>query len=109
TSKGYKKALKRFDNGCQEVLHLNIKFTNFDVEIKGTEDHKIKTTKGWKKLGELKQGDVLYVQSDLMEKSIIYSKEKNIFAERLKGELKDYIEPFGNTTTEKSHQDSTYT
>ena len=60
TSNGYKPVSKFFDNGCDEVLHMSISFRNLVVDIKATANHKIKTTKGWKQLKDLKTGDVLY-------------------------------------------------
>lgn len=66
TSDGWRKVLKVFDNGCREILHIRINFSTFVVEICGTPTHRIKTTKGWKELQQIKAGDVLTLSRCLM-------------------------------------------
>lgn len=61
TSKGWRKVERIFDNGVRKVLHIRLIFSNFMVELKGTPDHRVKTSNGWKQLKDLTSGDVLYV------------------------------------------------
>jgi len=95
TSNGYNKVNKVFNNGCNKVLHMKISFSTFTVEISGTSDHKIKTTKGWKQLKDLKQGDSLHSFS--MEKNTICTMGKSISVKEGTG----YIELCGSTITDK--------
>lgn len=60
TSNGLRKVVKFFDNGHRKILQVRITFGNFTIEVQGTPEHKVKTTKGWKRLDELTGGDVLY-------------------------------------------------
>lgn len=112
TSNGYKPVSKFFDNGYDEVLHMSISFRNLVVDIKATANHKIKTTKGWKQLKDLKAGDVLYTlkKSNLKdnfstETCIINTQAKDISLK----EQDFYTETYGSTTMEKYLRDITST
>jgi intein/homing endonuclease len=104
TSKGCRIVNKLFKNGCKKILHIRLIFHNFVIEIKATSEHKFKTDKGWKELRELKATDILYLSKYLMGKSIIYTKEKDIFQE----EQSDCISLFGNFTTGKYPKGTKY-
>jgi hypothetical protein len=82
TSKGYRTVNKLFKNGRKKILHIKLIFHNFVIEIKEISKYKFKTDKGWKELRGLKAMDTLYQSKDLMGKSIIYTKEKDIFQKR---------------------------
>jgi len=69
-----------------------MQFDTFSLSLCSTKDHKIKTTKGWKKISELQKTDVLYLCRSLMEKNINCTQGKDI----LVGAQKDYIQKFGN-------------
>lgn len=68
TSRGYRKVNKVFDNGRKEILHTKLIFPTLVTEVKCTSNHKFKTTKGWKKLGEIESGNVLFLCKNLMGK-----------------------------------------
>ena len=78
TSEGYKKVLKVFNNGKKQVVNYSLFSDTGNINLIGTNNHKIKTKKGWKKLSELKKGDVIYQHKNLMEKSITNTEMKNI-------------------------------
>lgn len=60
TRKGFKRILRIFDNGYKQVKEYNI----YKYKIKGTQDHKVITTKGKKELHRLTQHDTLYTLSN---------------------------------------------
>lgn len=64
TSQGWRKVVKKWDNGVQDVLCMSLKFSNFSVYIEATPTHKFKTDKGWKQLQSLQEGDRLFLQYD---------------------------------------------
>jgi phage terminase large subunit len=92
TSNGYKKVLKVFNNGLQQVINYSIQNDIFNVTLVSTKEHKIKTTKGWKQISKLKSGQMVYLHKDSTEKNIIYTQKKDIF---LKVAI-DYIKLFMN-------------
>lgn len=81
TSKGWKKVERIFDNGVRKVLHIRLIFSNFIVELKGTPDHRVKTSNGWKQLKDLTSGDVLYVSKYSMAKNIANTPANHISQE----------------------------
>jgi hypothetical protein len=92
TSNGYKKVLKVFNNGLQQVVNYSIQNDIFNVTLVSTKEHKIKTTKGWKQISKLKSGQMVYLHKDSTEKNIIYTQKKDTF---LKVAI-DYIKLFMN-------------
>ena len=92
TSNGYKKVLKVFNNGLQQVINYSIQNDIFNVTLVSTKEHKIKTTKGWKQISKLKSGQMVYLHKDLIIKNINYIQKKNI----LESEIKDCMLQFGN-------------
>ena len=112
TSNGYKPVSKFFDNGCDKVLHMSISFRNLVVNIKATANHKIKTTKGWKQLKDLKTGDVLYTlkKSNLKDNFSTETCTINTQAKDISLKEQDiYTETYGSTTMEKYLRDITST
>jgi intein/homing endonuclease len=93
TASGYKSVLIKHNNGLKQVAKYSLQLDTFIVSLCCTNNHKIKTTKGWKKISKLKQGMNLYLAKSLMERNIIYTTMKDISLEEQKG----YIELFGNT------------
>lgn len=77
TTKGYKKVLKTFDNGVKQVNKYSMKLDTIVVSLCSTKEHKIKTTKEWKKVSELQKGNLLYHYK--------YSTKRNI-----KQDIKEY-------------------
>lgn len=61
TSEGKRKVSKFFDNGERGIIEVRITFSDTEVTLKATPDHKIKTSDGWKRLDQLKCGDVLFL------------------------------------------------
>lgn len=94
TSKGYRKVLKKFDNGVKRVNEYSILFDTFSVSLTCTKDHKIKTSKEWKEIQNLKKGDKVYLNKYSMEKNTFFTKEKDIFQKVIKG----FTGLFGNIT-----------
>lgn len=61
TSRGFYPVKKVFLNGRKEVFVFRLIFRNFAIIIKATEDHKVKTSTGWKQIKDLQRGDRLFV------------------------------------------------
>lgn len=61
TSSGYRKVLKRFDNGVRTVRDYAIETARYTIRVTATPDHKIKTSKGWTQISELKKGDSVFI------------------------------------------------
>lgn len=93
TSSGIRKVNKVFDNGLKDVLHIRLIFSDFDVVLKVTPEHKIKTKKGWKQVKDLTSGDVLYTCKCLTGKNTNYIPVKNTSQE----EVEDCTVKFGNS------------
>lgn len=89
---GFNKVLKSFFNGFSEVWLFRLYFTNFVVEIRCTDNHKFKTTTGWKQVNQLQPQDILYLSNDLMANHISYIRANNTSAG---GEI-DFTEKYGN-------------
>lgn len=104
TSRGYKKVLKRFDNGLQQVSNYSMQFDTFNVSLCSTKEHKIKTLKTWTKISELKSEQQVFLFNSSPKKNINYTQKKSIFQEV----EKDCTLLCGNTTTEKFQKDFTY-
>lgn len=72
TSNGWKNVLNRWDNGVKKVNKYCLQFDMQLVSLKCTEDHKVKTDKGWIEISKLEQGMTVYLTKCLTEKSINY-------------------------------------
>lgn len=105
TSEGPKVVENFFNNGCRPILDLTLVFSNFEVSIKATPDHKFKTSKGWKQLKNLKPGDVLYVLNNSTAKLTTSTTGNGI----IPGEQNDCTVLSGNTTTAQSQRGTKYT
>lgn len=93
TSSGIRRVNKFFDNGLKNVLHIKLVFSNFDVVLNVTPNHKVKTKKGWKQVKDLTSGDVLYTCKCSMGKNTNYIPVKNTSQE----EIGDCTVKFGNS------------
>lgn len=98
---GINKVLRSFYNGCRPICKYSIKFINFTLRIRCTEDHEFLTEKGWQQISKIKPGETLYLLNYSMVKNTGYTKEKNIYQE---GES-DYISTFGSITMAKYLKD----
>ncbi|MCH8067833.1 MAG: hypothetical protein IID16_00970 [Candidatus Marinimicrobia bacterium] len=68
TRKGYKKVLKKFDNGIKKVIKKNIGLDFGYKKIIATFDHNFNVNGKWKKFGNLIEKDNLCVLSNLTER-----------------------------------------
>jgi phage terminase large subunit len=105
TSEGFKKVLKKFNNGHKQVYKYSMQLDTFFVHLKCTNNHKVKTSKKWKEIKDLKLGNKLFHLSNLTEKHTTCIKEKDIIVKELQG----CIEKFGGIIKEKYQKDITYT
>lgn len=60
TSDGWRPVTRLFKNGLKAVRVTKLKFSTHETIIKGTPDHKIKTTLGWMDLRDIRRGDALF-------------------------------------------------
>ena len=97
TSGGLKSVERLWKNGYKKICNITLFFANFEVRMSVTPDHKVKAGKQWKKVSELKRGDILWVSRFSMERNIISIKERDI----IPGEQGDCTGWCGNTTTER--------
>lgn len=104
TSGGYRQVLENHNNGYRKVFYFSLFFGKFKVEVCCTPDHKIKTTKGWKEIQNLKPGDELFIsrerlnalqEQSSMEKLTSCIKENDTIQRETNGSMS----PFGNTIT----------
>ena len=102
TSGGLKSVERLWKNGYKKICNITLFFANFEVRMSVTPDHKVKAGKQWKKVSELKRGDILWVSRFSMERNIISIKERDI----IPGEQGDCTGWCGNTTTERFLRDT---
>lgn len=96
TSNGYKKVLKRWDNGLKQVSNYSMQFETKNVYLSCTNEHLIKTVKKWKQVSHLNTNDTLFLYNYLTEKNTGYTQMKSI----LVGVIEGFIQMFGNITME---------
>lgn len=96
TSNGYKKVLKRWDNGLKQVSNYSMQFETKTVYLSCTNEHLIKTVKKWKQVSHLNTNDTLFLYNYLTEKNTGYTQMKSI----LVGVIEGFIQMFGNITME---------
>ena len=97
TSDGYHKVVHLWKNGYKKICDITLKFTNFEVRMKVTPNHRIKVGKGWKKVSELKPGDRLWRLKSSMERDTTSTEVRGISPRVGTGCTGLY----GNTTTER--------
>lgn len=102
TSGGLKSVERVWENGYKKICNITLFFANFAVRMSVTPDHKVKAGKQWKKVSELKRGDILWVSRFSMERNIMSIKERDI----IPGEQGDCTGWCGNTTTERFLRDT---
>ena len=105
TRKGYKKVLKKFNNGYKKTIEQTMQFDTNTLSLVGTNNHKIWTHENWQELSKLKPKDKVCVVKSLTENNTNSIKTKGISAE----EVREYTELSGNTIKEKSLKDIIYT
>lgn len=104
TSKGFKKVLKKFNNGLKQVNKYTMQIDTFSVSLCSTKEHKIKSTT-WKKISELQSGMMVYQHRNSMERILNCTQENPIFHEA----QKECTSKFGNQLTEKRQKGFIYT
>lgn len=105
TSQGYKDVLMQWDNGEKLVYEYTLEFEGKHIVVTATPEHKIKTTKGWKELRQLKEGDVLFLQQSSMEELTTSTKGQGISHST----IRNSIERFGSFTMGIFRKAFTYT
>ena len=101
TSAGPRKVTTFFENGCKEIFDFSLKFSTFEVNIRATKDHPVKTSKGWKKISELQAGETLYLFRTSTESATTSMRVSDtIHAGRT-----DCTASSGNTFTARSRKD----
>jgi intein/homing endonuclease len=86
------------------VDNFLIQFDTHSVSLICTDNHKIKTDKGWIQAKQLKQGHNLFLHKNLMERPIFYTQTKDIIPKEEKG----FMWQFGNITREKFQKATMY-
>ena len=116
TTKGYRKVLKRHDNGVKEIVEKKIKIAGKEIVFHATDNHKFKTYGKWKKYGELTKKDNLYVLLNLWESNIKDTQMGSIpTITTTNGKKQDAttknscIMRFIDILEEKFHKDTSYT
>lgn len=69
TSHGTRKVTKFFDNGERKIIKVRLSFGGEVATLEATPEHNIKTSAGWKRLDQLKCGDVLFLLNSSTERS----------------------------------------
>lgn len=104
TSKGFKRVLKKFNNGLKQVNKYTMQIDTFSVSLCSTKEHKIKSTT-WKKISELQSGMMVYQHRNSMERILNCTQGNTIFHEA----QKECTSKFGNQLTEKRQKGFIYT
>ena len=97
TSDGYHEVVHLWKNGCRKICSITLKFANFEIRMNVTPDHKIKVGKEWKKVSELKPGDMLWRLKSSTEGNITSTGVRSISQKA----DKDFTGLCGNSTTER--------
>lgn len=62
TGNGSRQVVKFFDNGIQDVCEYKITYENgTSITINSTQSHKVKTSRGWVQIKDLKAGDAVFI------------------------------------------------
>jgi hypothetical protein len=105
TSNGYKKVLHKFNNGYKQIKDYSIQFDSFSLSLSSTENHLIKTDKGWTEISKLESGMMVYLINHSMEKNTNFIAEEGTLCNI----NTTCITKYGNFTKEKEKKDFTYT
>ena len=101
TSNGYKRVLLTHHIEPKLVKKYRIETDTFNIYLNCTSDHKIKTTKGWISISQLKSGMMVFLTKNLMEKNINYIQVEDIL-HNTDGQC---IERCGNTSMDQYQRD----
>ena len=67
TAKGFRKINNVYRNGLKEVFVFVLKFSNFEVKLECTKDHKVLINNQWKPISQLQKGDTVSLFKYSME------------------------------------------
>lgn len=81
TSKGAKRVLFRWNNGVKDIYEYTIKTNKGIIRVKCTENHKVKTNKGWLEISKLQKEMMVSLFSDTMDVNSSFKKEKGILTQ----------------------------
>jgi phage terminase large subunit len=104
TSEGLKTVLFHHDNGLKRVHKYLMQFDTFNVSLECTPDHLVKTDKGWKKISELQQGQMISLSNSLM----VNHSNCNPAKDTSTTTRKECTSMFGSIITERFLSDSIY-
>jgi hypothetical protein len=94
---GFNEVIKVWDNGIKNTFEYLMQFDTFNVSLRCTPNHLIKTSIGWIEIQNLTNEHEIFLNKALTEKITTYTKEKGIFQKV----IKDYIGRFGSFIMEK--------
>lgn len=78
TSQGYRRVLRRWNNGVREIKRFTLGFDDKCVILRATPEHRVKSLETWQKLEDLAVGCLVFTQTK--EKKAKISEIKRIFA-----------------------------
>ncbi|WCM42394.1 hypothetical protein MG290_01620 [Flavobacterium sp. CBA20B-1] len=94
-----------FKNGIKKVRKYTLILEGKTLELECTENHKIKTNKGWIEISKLKEGMTVYLNKNSTENVTNFIKTNDTFQEG----TKECISTFGNSLMEKYPKDFMFT
>ena len=100
TSNGFKRVMSSWCSGEKDIYNYKIN----NIELKCTNNHKIKIKEGWKEIQNLQIGNVIYQHKNLTVKFTQNMSVKNI----IQTILQEYMLIHGNIITEKYQKDIIY-
>lgn len=101
TRNGYKKVLKKWENGMKEVFTYSLLLDTMSIKVTCTPDHLIFTNLGWIKIASVTSGTTVYLLRTLTEKYTDSTEGRGIFHEGQKG----FILKSGKNIMEKFQKD----
>lgn len=104
TSEGYRRVIKRWDNGVKKVIEYRMQFDTFCLTLWSTPTHKVKTDKGWIEISKLQEGMTVYLDSHSMVNNTNYTKIAGTSAKP----IEKCIGMFGSSIMEKGKKNFTY-
>lgn len=104
TSFGYKKVLKKWDNGVRLTNKYKIQFDDFYVILECTPNHKIKTNIGWIPISQLHSGIMVFLNKHLMGRHTDYGQKKDISH----GAEEECMSMYGNFIMGNAQMDTTF-
>lgn len=104
TTFGFKKVLKRFDNGVQQTVEYSMLCGTHFVTLRCTPNHLIKTNLGWIPISKLEPGMTIFLSKPLTGKHTSYTERSDILPKA----GTECISEFGNISKAKSRRAFTF-